>query len=243
MGSTASNNASQTSGKNGDHDRILSVHSPALLDLGHGTVRHRNIAKIQTNPDVPTKTKTGYFYHPKLDDYSEDAVVNPEDAFKFYYVFKGPKKDQSKKLYYVYGTNMNSKDAGIKHESYKPQGKGYNWPESFRKANNLYYELIFLEQDPITPQYADSISLDSDITFDSGNTGSTQSKEMIRMVLENDDNAEEIKRKLAVRLLVPAINIHIIFNKTELSNEDIIADLRSPEEGTWRQFSILLRLS
>lgn len=73
-------------------------------------------------------------------------MVNPEDAFKFYYVFKGPKKDQSKKLYYVYGTNMNSKDAGIKHESYKPQGKGYNWPESFRKANNLYYELIFLEQ-------------------------------------------------------------------------------------------------
>ena len=73
-------------------------------------------------------------------------MVNPEDAFKFYYVFKGPKKDQSKKLYYVYGTNMNSKDAGIKHESYRPQGKGYNWPESFRKANNLYYELIFLEQ-------------------------------------------------------------------------------------------------
>ena len=51
--------------------QILSVHSPALLDLGHGTVRHRNIAKSPTNPDVPTKTKTGYFYHPKLDDYSE----------------------------------------------------------------------------------------------------------------------------------------------------------------------------
>ncbi len=26
-------------------------------------------------------------------------------------------------------------------------------------------------------------------------------------------------------------------------NEDIIGDLRSPEEGAWRQFSILLRLS
>ena len=37
-----------------------------------------------------------------------------------------------------------------------------------------------------------------------------------RMVLQNNDNAEEIKRKLAVRLLVPALNIHIIFNKTEL---------------------------
>lgn len=75
-----------------------------------------------------------------------DAIVNPEDAFKFHYVFKGPKKDQSKRLYYVYGTNLNTKDAGIKHQSYRPQGKGYNWPESFRKANNLYYELIFLEQ-------------------------------------------------------------------------------------------------
>ena len=37
-----------------------------------------------------------------------------------------------------------------------------------------------------------------------------------RMVLENNDNTEEIKRQLAVRLLVPAINIHIIFNKNEL---------------------------
>ena len=37
-----------------------------------------------------------------------DAEVNPDDAFKFYYVFKGPKKDKSKKLYYVYGTNINS---------------------------------------------------------------------------------------------------------------------------------------
>ena len=92
-----------------------------------------------------------------------DAVVNPEDAFKFYYVFKGPKKDQSKKLYYVYGTNMNSKDAGIKHELYKPLGKGYNWPESFRKANNLYYELIFLEQGDIFVPYFKQCKLELNI--------------------------------------------------------------------------------
>ena len=34
--------------------------------------------------------------------------------------------------------------------------------------------------EPVTSQYADSVSLDSDVTFDSGNTGSTQSKEMIK---------------------------------------------------------------
>ena len=78
---------------------------------------------------------------------STDAEVRPEDSFKFHYVFKGPKKDgKQKKLYYVYGTHLSAKDEGIKQEPYRPVGKGYNWPESYRKANNLYSELTFPEQ-------------------------------------------------------------------------------------------------
>jgi len=62
-------------------------------------------------------------------------------------VFKGPKKDgKVKRLYYVYGTSLSAKDEGIKQEPYRPVGKGYNWPESYRKANNLYYELTFGDQ-------------------------------------------------------------------------------------------------
>jgi hypothetical protein len=62
-------------------------------------------------------------------------------------VFKGPKKERKeKKLYYVYATSVNAKDEGIKQKEYRPQGMGYDWPESYRKANNLYYELAFLEQ-------------------------------------------------------------------------------------------------
>lgn len=73
--------------------------------------------------------------------------MRPEDSFKFHYVFKGPKKDgKQKKLYYVYGTHLAAKDEGIKQEPRRPIGKGYNWPESYRKANNLYYELTFPEQ-------------------------------------------------------------------------------------------------
>lgn len=79
--------------------------------------------------------------------YIEDAEVRPEDGFKFHYVFKGPKKDgKQKRLYYVYGTRMSDKDEGIKQEPYRPVGRGYNWPESYRKANNLYYDLTFPEQ-------------------------------------------------------------------------------------------------
>ena len=35
---------------------------------------------------------------------------------------------------------------GIHREEYKPTGKGFNWPESYRKANNLYYEILFTQQ-------------------------------------------------------------------------------------------------
>jgi len=88
-----------------------------------------------------------------IDTFS-DAEISPEERFKLYYVFKGPKKDgKHKKLYYVYATSVNAKDEGIKQVEYRPQGVGYNWPESYRKANNLYYDLIFLE----TCEYFNSV--------------------------------------------------------------------------------------
>ena len=48
------------------------------------------------------------------------------------------------------------------------------------EKHEILHKILLFALDPVTPQCADSISLDSDITFDSGNTGSTQSKEMIR---------------------------------------------------------------
>ena len=55
------------------------------------------------------------------------------------YVYHGPPKDTWKKLYYIYGTKVSDNDCGIHHRGYKPQRKGYNWPESYRKKNNIYY--------------------------------------------------------------------------------------------------------
>lgn len=43
--------------------------SPALIDLGHGTVRYRHPDEKREKDN--TKVKTGYFYHPRLDDFSE----------------------------------------------------------------------------------------------------------------------------------------------------------------------------
>lgn len=46
--------------------------SPALIDLGHGTVRYR--LPDEKREQENTKVKTGYFYHPRLDDFSEGKL-------------------------------------------------------------------------------------------------------------------------------------------------------------------------
>ena len=54
------------------------IDAPALVDLGHGTVRYRKPGEDEHKHFVTNKeglqsgkTKTGYFYHTRLDDYSE----------------------------------------------------------------------------------------------------------------------------------------------------------------------------
>ncbi|XP_068728237.1 uncharacterized protein [Montipora capricornis] len=224
--------------KNNENGQLM-LDSPALIDLGHGTVRYRH-------PDEKTeqdhsRVKTGYFYHPRLDDFSEDAEVRPEDGFKFHYVFKGPRKDgKQKKLYYVYGTHLSAKDEGIKQEPYRPVGKGYNWPESYRKANNLYYELTFPEQGE--EDFADTDSVvtgtDSPELADS-----VVDKENLRIVLGEMETVDSLKMRMSLRLLIPAVNFHVLHNKKELRPEDVVGDLRTPEQGNWRNFPVLLHLT
>lgn len=48
--------------------------SPALIDLGHGTVRYRHPDEKREQDN--TEVKTGYFYHPRLDDFSEGRDDN-----------------------------------------------------------------------------------------------------------------------------------------------------------------------
>lgn len=72
-----------------------------------------------------------------------DADFTKATDNRLKYVYRSPPKDTGKKLYYIYGTKVSDNDRGIHHRGYKPQGKGYNWPESYRKMNNLYYEIIF----------------------------------------------------------------------------------------------------
>ena len=73
------------------------------------------------------------------------ATIKPNDQFKFNYVYKGSNQSRGKQLYYVYGIGFNSKDDRFRVcKQYKPKGRGYVWPSSFRKGNHFYYDLSFV---------------------------------------------------------------------------------------------------
>ena len=60
----------------------LTLDSPALIDLHHGTIRYRlpDEKRKQENESEgqQTKVKTGYFYHPRLDDFSEGTAKHKQ---------------------------------------------------------------------------------------------------------------------------------------------------------------------
>ena len=41
--------------------------SPALLDLGHGTIRYRHNDVKKAEDSSTQDKKTGYFYHPRIE--------------------------------------------------------------------------------------------------------------------------------------------------------------------------------
>ncbi|XP_070563822.1 uncharacterized protein [Ptychodera flava] len=213
----------------------LLIDTPALIDLGHGTVRYRVGQGDERKPE-PKKAKAGYFYHPRLDDYSEEASEQPEDTFKYNYVYKAPLKARGKKLFYVYGIGMNSMDQAkmVKKPYYRPKGKGYLWPSSFRKSNHVYYEITFVEQE------ADLLDSDSD-GEDIADESEEKITDNIRFNLKEDDTVEKLKKRISVRLLVPVLNVHLSHRETELSNDDIVGKLRTMDEGSFKRFTIELQ--
>jgi len=228
---------------------------PVLVDLEHGTIRHRHEDRLLDEHNLHNSTentnapiKVGYFYHPKLTDFSEDALSSGNNRLK--YVFTGPSKAKGKKLYYIYGTDLSDKDKGIHHEEYRPQGKGYNWPQSYRKANNLYYDVIFTEKgseeeedpkDKVSESFGsdDATSQTSGIIIDKDKPFE---KENIRLKLRPTETVSIVCERISLQLLIPSSNIHLLWNKKELSKNDLIADLNEEKKSS-SYVTIHLRLT
>jgi len=224
---------------------------PVLLDLKHGTIRHRHEERLNDIENEKAKMiQIGYFYHPRLNDFSEDADITKSTDNRLKYVYKGPPKDTGKKLYYIYGTKVSDSDQGIKHE-YRPQGKGYNWPESYRKANSLYYDVSFVKQDEtnvieedIDPKISDNIS--DGVTIISAvtsNLSSISNKDMFTLKLRACDTVAMVAERISLQLLIPACNISLMYEKNILSGIDQLGDFRNEDDRIYPTFYIQLKIT
>ncbi|PIK47981.1 hypothetical protein BSL78_15129 [Apostichopus japonicus] len=196
-------------------ERFL-IDAPALVDLGHGTVRYREDGT--TNPVIQKQTdvKTGYFYHSRLDDYSEDATLYPEDEFKTKYIYKGPPKARGKRLYYIYGIGMTAEDQKQKaKETYKPQGRGYVWPSSFKNPNHFFYALEFLIKN----------DEENDSEDEAEDVKTSVNSNLLRFILNDVDTIDTLKKRVAVRLLIPSSIVFINYREKDLGNEEVIGSL------------------
>ncbi|CAH1243872.1 Hypp7154 [Branchiostoma lanceolatum] len=192
-------------------NQTILIDNPKLVDLGHGSVRYRRPHNgTSADSSLPSgssaskpvkRLKEGYFYHPQFKDYSEDAILDPKDAFKLQHVCRGPPRARGKKLFYVYGIGKNAKDPGLQRQGQKPQGKGYQWPQEYRNPSHAYFELTFVDQDD-----ADNLTEnddDDDYDIDSLDDTSSENQDFMR----NDDVLRELReqnenkpRKLTVEL-------------------------------------------
>ncbi|XP_064606618.1 uncharacterized protein LOC135471345 [Liolophura sinensis] len=222
----------------------LKLDVPVLVDIEHGSIHYRYSQKggkaVSRRIEQPHEgddrvKKADYFYHSRLQDFGKDASYNKENNWKFYYVSKGPNSAHQKKVYYVFGKgNITSVDGKVTKPSEVKDMDEFTWPSEHKLAHptDMFYTLELPEG------YVD----DSDTDLLLEDLDSTADKSLIGLTLNHNDSAEDLKKRLAVKILKAASNIHIYFMGQELRNEDIIGDLRDEERRDASLFKVLLKI-
>lgn len=226
--------------------KLQRIDVPVLVDVQHGSVRYRygsydgepkNKASRVERPFEGDErvNKQHYFYHPRMNDLRKDADPSKEDSFKFLQVTKGPASAKNKKLFYVYGRGWNAMDGNRTLPTLtKEEGEDYSWPQR-RQPNSCYYKLMFDSQDSELPEVSEEDRMTEELA-------STPNRNLIQMTLTDTDKALDVKRKLALKILRSAADIFVVCNKDLLRNEDVIGDLRTSEQGSWKTFKATLNL-
>lgn len=213
--------ADQLSKKSKKKDKDYIIDTPVLIDLKHGSIRYRYVEEEKEHKDkfkkveVPfegeetgTARKGHYFYHPRLNDFSEKASVEKEDAHKFMYVMKGPASSQQKKVFYVYGKGWGAKDGMVvKPTATKEMGQDPTWPLR-QHPNDVYYNITFLDhavtEDPIP---------------------GIPNRYKIQYSLSATETVNDLRGRIAKTVLKSASYIHICYQKKELQLFDVISNL------------------
>ncbi|XP_061181737.1 uncharacterized protein LOC133190243 [Saccostrea echinata] len=230
-----------------DHKQYK-LDTPVLIDVEHGSVRYR-YGRYEGEPADKTRRverpfkgedkvgKQNYFYHARLNDFSEKSNATLEDQHKFRMVTQGPARAKDKKVFYVYsiGWNKNTDGKRVMPSMSKEEGKDYAWPQ-IRKPNEVYYDLSFNKE----AREGAEDTLEEDRLQQ--NLSSTANRQHIQLLLSDEDSVKEVRKYVAAKILKSACDIHVCYEKQELREEDVVGDLRKEEEGSSKTFCVDLLL-
>lgn len=210
--------ASQRSNK---EKKNFVIDAPVLIDLKHGSIRYReykdemevkNKSKMKEKPfEGEERQKKGhYFYHPRLQDFSEKASVDKEDPHKFLMVVKGPASAKQKKIFYVYGKGWNATDGEVtKPARSKAMGQDPTWPQR-QNPNDVYYNISFLndvpKEDPIP---------------------GIPNRHSMEFAVGESETVNDLRVKVAHTIIKSAMYIHMCFLNQEVSGDTLVEQLQS----------------
>ncbi|XP_074643057.1 uncharacterized protein LOC141900182 [Tubulanus polymorphus] len=225
------------------------IDTPVLINLQHGSIRYRDIEekdephssrrRRERPHEGPDRVqKKGYFYHAHLEDFSENAELNKEAAFKFRYVCQGPRSSKQKKVYYVYGVGMDAIDPGIIRKDETPKIKNCFWNENKRQPTHAYFKLELL------PQEAE---LEMDTVEELENEAFLHDAHEALMTYEfkltDTERVSILKERLSVKILKPVSQLHLAHDSSELRDQDVIGDLRRDEQRSFKVFRVNLTVA
>ncbi|CAD5125217.1 DgyrCDS13457 [Dimorphilus gyrociliatus] len=194
--------------------------APVLVRLPFGTIRYRYGEKsnevLKDRIEKPHEGedrigKEGYFYHSRLNDFSQYGNKEKEDAHKFCYVYKGPNSTSDKKVHYVFGKGL--------QKTKVDEDRKRTVIFDYRKAGHVYYILTFTDQQ--------SEANDSDGEEYDDEIESFYNEKLIQITMNKSQSIDRLKRRLAVRVIKPLGHIHVYLESfgEELQPEMKISDL------------------
>lgn len=201
----------------GKHEASETVlDSSPLHDVGHGTIHYRYKLPEHSVHDYSINEKnkipTGYFFHPKLKDFSESADASNEDAKKFIKVVKGPISDENKNVFYISGIGVGGNVSAVP----KSLGALQDGQANKRIFGHKYYALTNAANhiQDISPELNDTvgeISLSSDTE--------------VTVAVNETCSVKELKSLLSHHFIIPVSILHILgCSIDELADDTLIID-------------------
>lgn len=190
-------------------DKEIVLDSVPLSDVGHGTIHYRYQLPEQSVHDNESysteEVPTGYFFHPKLKDYSDLTVAADKDARKFIKVVQAPPSDQNKNVFFISGIGLDGNVTNVPKSLISDH-------DTKRQFGHEYFTV------------SESVCDVSDATnILPRNVGDIIEISNVKIVIAVNKTlpVKEIKRFLSLHMIIPKSVIHILSSSSEELEDDV----------------------